>query len=223
MRTLQIVLVVTIFLYSCTEFSKSQFVEENNVDTLSKGIDSIANSIKVGSKPITHELAGSNYRKRAVLYFIVKGKDTSDFKCYVTESLEGKVGLELKFAPSMTYRRQMQELSDLLSEASKSFLFDSLQTIFLGRLISTGELAVIVSSRYKPDKTPVSDWLLTSKLREDFNNVLMPYKLSVASVSTEKVFWADKQVLSTMSQIEIDETVPDKILDALTWIRLKPL
>jgi hypothetical protein len=210
------------FLYSCSGTENTSSI--NSTD--SSSIDSLSTAtIKVRSKVITNELAGSNYRKRAMLYFVIHGKDTSDFKCYVTESLAGKVGLELRFSPFMTYRQQTYELQELLSEASKAFRFDSLQTIFLGRFISTGDLAIYVSKYYKPDGKPVSEFLADPRwaLAADFNIFLRKYSRAVSSVSVEKMFLVDKEIIYSMSKIESDTMqIPNKIVDGLIWMKIGP-
>jgi hypothetical protein len=44
----------------------------------------------------------------------------------------------------------------------------------------------------------------------------------VAAVSVEKVFLADKKILFSSATVESDpNAIPEKILDCITWIRIK--
>jgi len=189
----------------------------------------------VGSKLMTNEVAGSSYLKKAIGYYIIVGNDTSDFTCIFSESKDGgKVGMDLNISYSkitMTYGQRMNELKKILSAAVKDFNFDSLTTIDFGRLVLSGDLAIDLTNQYRQkfgtstkikDYGVVKKFLKNSKLATDIDNLLKPYSISVDNVSIEKVFFTTKEDLYQVSKIETDPTkVPDRILDCMTWVRLK--
>jgi hypothetical protein len=215
---------VTSLIISCNKKQNIQ-VQQNNENIVK--LDTL-----VGSKVITDELAGSVYRKRAKSYFLFCGRDTSDFTCYLEEAKDdGKVIIDLRFERTMSYRQQMSQLRELLTEAVKDFSFDSLGTIFIGRLVNTGDLAVAISRQVIDERAAIREFhdydlvkaiLLRSKITSDFNRLLRPYNRSVAGFSVEKVFFTDKKELFLNSKIESDSLeIPDKILDCITWMNIK--
>lgn len=187
----------------------------------------------IGNRPITNEIAGSAYRTRAKGYFIIVKKDTSDFMPIFTESKENKkIGIDIRYEKkSLTYNQRFDELKRILPQASTDFCFDSLKTIFIGRLILSGDLAIKVTNQYRQafgenekieDYQKVSQFLLESKLTTDLNKLLNTYNISVDKVYPEKIFFTTKKDLCRASKIETDSTsVPEKILDCLIWVGLK--
>jgi hypothetical protein len=127
----------------------------------------------------------------------------------------------------------MEELSAILPEAAKEYNFDSLQSMFLGRLVYNGDIAVEVTKQYKEklganekittaDYKTIAQFLASSTLAADFNQLFKPYGITVSGVSIEKVFFTTKKELYRVCTIETDSlSVPDKILDCITWIQLK--
>lgn len=189
----------------------------------------------VGSTVITHEIAGAAFRKRAQRYFIVIDKDTSDFSCIFYESKEsGKVGIDLKsssFKKGIPYRKRLEELRVILPRAARDFNFDSLESVSLGRLVSTGDLAIAVTNQYRrqfgyrhkiePYRT-VAGFMKESAIGTDLNRLFKPYFLTVDHVSIEKLFFATQKELYGASRIETDSAyVPEKILDCITWVTMK--
>ncbi|MBE9510422.1 MAG: hypothetical protein IMY71_06045, partial [Bacteroidetes bacterium] len=118
-----------------------------------------------------------------------------------------------------------------LPQASTDFCFDSLKTIFIGRLILSWDLAIEVISQYRQafgenekieDHQKVSQFLLESRLTTDLNKLLNTYNISVDKVYPEKIFFTTKKDLCRASKIETDSTsVPGIILDCLIWVGLK--
>jgi hypothetical protein len=194
----------------------------------------LTNDTVIGSKTITNEIAGSAYRRRAIGYFVIIGKDTSDYTCIFTESKDGgKVGIDLNIPYSkaaMTYRQRLEELKIVLPKAATDFDFDSLTGISFGRLVLSGDLAVDVTKQYRQkfgtsnklrDYETVGQFLAKSKLGADIDSLFKPYSISVDKVYIEKLFFATKEELYWASKIEIDSAnVPDKILDCMTGVKL---
>ena len=60
---------LTILSLACSQNGQSDSFKVVATDTI------------IGSKYIKDEIAGSAYRKRAIGYFVIIGKDTSDFTC----------------------------------------------------------------------------------------------------------------------------------------------
>lgn len=186
--------------------------------------------IAVGTEIMTLETAGSAFRKRAQRYFFLIDNDTSDFSCMFTESKEsGKVGMELKISslePGITYRRRLEELQIILPRAARDFNFDSLASIGMGRLVSTGDLAIAVTNQYRQqfgmrhnidNYKSVAKFIKESALGVDLDRLFKPYFLQVDQVSIEKLFFATQKELYGSSIIESDSApVPDKIIDCIT-------
>lgn len=194
-----------------------------------------SDSLNVGSKIITDEIAGSAFRKRAIGYFVVTDKDTSDFTCIFYESKDGsKVGIDLNIPylkATMAYRQRIDELKTILPKAAMDFDFDSLTSIRFGRLILSGDLAIEVTKQYGqkfgtsntvPDDKTVELFLRESKLGSDLDGIFKPYSISVDNISLEKLFFTTKKELFWTSKIETDSAnVPDKILDCMLIAELK--
>ncbi len=192
------------------------------------------NDTVIGSKTITDEIAGSAYRQKATGYFVVVGKDTSDFTCIfykLKETEGGTVGMSVRFEKgTMTYRQRMDELKLIVPKAAKDYNFDSLTSITFGRLILSGDLAVDITNQYRQtfgtsnkldDYTTVGQFLVKSKLGTDLDNLFRPYSISTDNVSIEHLFFTPKKELYWASKIETDSAnVPDKIIDCLTWVKL---
>lgn len=194
-----------------------------------------SDSLNVGSKIITDEIAGSAFRKRAIGYFVVSDKDTSDFTCIFYESKDdGKVRLDLNIPylkATMAYRQRMDELETILPKAAMDFDFDSLTSISFGRLILSGDLAIEVTKQYGQkfgtsdkvaDYKTIELFLRESKLGSDLNGIFKPYSISVDNISLEKLFFTTKKEIFWASKIESDSAnVPDKILDCMIVAKLK--
>ncbi len=186
----------------------------------------------VGRKTISDEIPGSAYRKRALGYFLIINSDTSDFVCILTESKDsGKVSMNIRYERrTMTYRQRMEELKRIISEASRDFNFDSLRSLYLGRLVFNGDIAVDVTRQYQEqfgkvdriaDYIAVSEFLRKSKLAADLNDLFSPYSVSVRKVSPEKLFFTSKTELFWASKVETDSVaIPEKILDCIVWIEM---
>jgi len=191
----------------------------------------------VGRKNITNEIAGSAYRKRATAYFVISENDTSRFTPIFYESkVNGQVNIDLHQAyshPTKTYLKQLNELKLILPEASKDYNFDSLTNLYLGRLISTGDLAVSITEAYRQkfgeqentstsDYAEISDFLLKSRLGKDLNEIFKPYNTTVESVDVEKVFFSEKKYLTNYNTLSRDTaSIPNRILDCSTWVKFR--
>ena len=187
----------------------------------------------IGRKQITNEIAGSAFRKRAESFFLILNKDTSDFQPIFTESKEGnRVGLDLRFEmKTLTYKQRLTELKIILPIAAEDFDIDSLRSIFLGRLVSSGDLAIEITNQYRQkfgkvdkisDYEKFNQFLKESKLATDLNEVFKAYSVSVDKIYPEHSFFTTKQNLMSSSKIESDSTtVPNSILDCLIWIGLE--
>jgi hypothetical protein len=217
-----------ILLLGCNDsrqnsFAKSTITNKLQADTI------------VGSKIITNEIIGSAYLKRAIGYFVIIGKDTSDYTCIFTESKDNNnVGIDLNIRylkASMTYRQRLEELKIILPKAATDFNFDSLTGIGFGRLILSGDLAVDVTKQYRQkfgisnklqNYSTVQQFLKQSKLCADIDKLFKPYSISSDKVSFEKLFFTSRKELYWASKIESDSSnIPDKILDCNLGIKLK--
>lgn len=190
------------------------------------------------SKNVIENIAGSTFLKKAIAYFVVAGPDTSDFQVVFSKEKEnGSIGISIKYdqmnRKGKSFDQRMKELKLILPEAETAFNFDSLQNISIGRLVSTGDLAIRISKQYAEkfgnnfatdDYGVISNFLLESALAEEFDLLFKPYHRVVSHISIEKVFFTSKKELFLASLIEADTTqIPGKILDCITWLGLERL
>ena len=231
MKQIIIVLLSFSVFYACSNQteSKTQIEDVKQSKTISDTI--------IGKKGITHEIAGSAYRKRATGYFVIVNNDTSDFMPIFSESKDDHmigIDLNLPYARhTKTFVQRISELKLILPFASKEFNFDSLKSISIGRLILTGDLAIDITKQYRKkfgdserirteDYQKISDFLLESKLTSDLNELFKPFLISVEKIRIEKVFFTTKSELLNYNKLDKNTTeIPVKILDCMTWIRLK--
>lgn len=195
-------------------------------------------AISVGSRDMFEQIGGSAYLKRATQYFVITNNDTSGFSPIFTEAIDdGDIGLDLNLSYSrknIAHSRQMLQLKQILPVAALHYNLASLTEISIGRLILTGDLAVDVTLQYQEifgktapiiktaDYKKISEFLYTSRLKTDFERLFKPFGLSVEHVSIEKVFFADNRQLFTFSELQTDSlNVPAKILDCITWLKMK--
>jgi len=186
---------------------------------------------EVISKPITDEIAGSAYRKRAIGYSVVMNGDTSVFQAVFMEAKDGgKVNIESRFDKNKTYEQHYHELSRILPVAAKDFNMDSLNSIYIGRLISAGDMAIEVSNEWVDKNGPYYDvnnrkaaeFLMGTKLASDINKLFEKYAIELDHFSVEKVFFTGRKDVYGQSVITSDSAkVPSRILDCMTWIGLK--
>ncbi|MBK7885274.1 MAG: hypothetical protein IPJ81_16955 [Chitinophagaceae bacterium] len=224
-------LLLSIFILSCTGDTKKTVRTEPAASSP---------GTYIGSKDVTDEITGSAYTKRAKAYFMITDKDTSGFICNFSENKEdGEIVMAISNdKEKLSYQQRMNEMAKILPVAAKDFPFDSLRSVYIGRLVSTGDLAIDITNEYTKKfggKAKASDneivflnnksasaFLLESKLATDFNTLFKPYSLTVSHVSVEKVFFTSKESIYLSSKVEKDTTsVPDKILDAMIWLDLK--
>jgi hypothetical protein len=190
----------------------------------------------IGKRNVINEIAGSAYLKRATGYFIIAGKDTSDYRVIFTENKDdGKVALDIHYdkynKKGKLFAIRMEEFTRILPEAQKDYNFDSLATISLGRLVSTGDLAVEITKDYLKkygenykiiDYKVITDFLFDSELAQSFNKLFASYSIMVKQISAEKIFFTTKHDLYYSSLVDADSTgIPSRILDCITWIYLE--
>ena len=187
------------------------------------------------SKNMIGEVAGSAYLKKAREYFAVIKNDSSDFTPVFKESKEnGKVDIDLYLPYSNqtgTYAQRMDEFKLILAVASKDFSFDSLNSISVGRLILTGDLAIDITNDYvikfgqdntiaTSDYSKISDFLFNTKLASDFNRLFGNWSKKVNKIIIEKAFFTTKEDLLNNSCVETDKSgMPDYILDCIVWVK----
>jgi hypothetical protein len=230
MREFILVITALLMLAACAEPDKNKPQSDNK-----NQVTSIPNTI-IGKKNVINEIAGSAYLKRATGYFIIAGKDTSDYRVIFTENKDdGKVAIDAHYdkynKKGKLFAIRMEELTRILPEAQKDYNFDSLATISMGRLVSTGDLAIDITKSYIKkygenykisSYKDITDFLLSSELVASFNKLFKPYSITVTQIDAEKVFFTTKRELYYSSLIEADSTgIPERILDCITWIYLE--
>ena len=122
-----------------------------------------------------------------------------------TESKENKeIGIDIRYEKkSLTYNQRFIELKRILPQAYTDFCFDSLKTIFIGRLILSGDLAIEVTSQYRQafgeneklgDYQKVSQFLLESRMMTDLNKLLIHTIFLLIKYIREKSFLLLKKI-----------------------------
>jgi hypothetical protein len=128
-----------------------------------------------------------------------------------------------------SYKEQMRELNLILEEANKDFNLNSINSINFGTLADNGDLAIQVTKSYTQkygmknldNYNFIEQILQNSQLKNDLNNILKPYFLSVDKIGIENLFFTDKSCLFHTKKIEADSTIiPDKILNGSIYIKL---
>lgn len=202
-------------LLSCKQNSKLS-------DTVSVVPDTV-----VRSEEFSTQIAGSNYLIKSERFFLIIKNDTSDFSCLINQSKEdGSYTMNLSFyAGHANYFDRLREFSKMLLPISQKYNLDSLKSIYLGRLIYYGDLAVSITGSYQnkydlgkkiEDYQGISTFLMNTQLAHDFDTILKPYSVSIKKISAEKIFFADKAELLSLSKITANpDSIPDKILDCM--------
>jgi hypothetical protein len=174
-------------------------------------------------------------RKRATIYSVVIGGDTTDFQPLVAElKLRDEVLISMNPQQSTAaYSKQYEFLQLILPVAASAYDFESLAGVGFGRLIESGDLAVEVTREYidtygQPkqitvkDYQRISDFLLDSKLASDFNTLLKPYSLVVDNIRIEKVLFASPDSLSYDVEFGTRPAdMPEKVLDVIVSVELR--
>lgn len=226
MDSFKISSVLILALLSCSPDRHSNAIAIENESAL-------ASDTIVGRKAITNEIPGAAYRRRSIGYFVIVNSDTSVLTCIFSESKTGEsLFMDILYPRrSLSYHQRMTELKKILPEAAKNFKLDSLRTIYLGRLVTNGDITIAVTDQFVRtfgpehqirDYEKIGKFLKESKLGTDLNKLFKPYSLHVDKISVEKVFFTSKHDLYWSAKIETDSAaVPDKILDCMTWVRIK--
>lgn len=190
----------------------------------------ISQDTLVGSEVLKTKIAGSGLLLTSERFYLVIKNDTSDFTCLINTSTEsGTYSLNISFyASNISYEERLKELLIILPHINEKYPLDSLKSIYMGRLIYYGDLAVAVTEDYHREYTSyknaedyqaISTFLLKTKLAEDFNKLLKPYAISIKKISPEKIFFADKKELLLLSKVTHNQdSIPDKILDCMLWL-----
>lgn len=186
----------------------------------------------LGSEVLKTKIAGSGLILTSERFYLIIKNDTSDFTCLLNKSKEnGTYSLNLSFfIGNATYEQRLSEFVKMLPYINAKYPMDSLKSIYLGRLIYYGDLAISVTKAYhkkyasykkEEDYEAISTFLLQTKLRDDFNKILKPYAVSIQKISPEKIFFADKEELLTLSKITYPaDSIPGKILDCMIWLKV---
>jgi hypothetical protein len=180
---------------------------------------------------ISNELAGATYRTRALSYSIVANNDTSTIGYIFTQSKEaGRVTIHFPHIDGgKSYREKLSELEKILPYAAKDFRMDSLSSISLGRLVDNGDIAIDITDEFirkggrNATNAEVSRTMKDSRLANDFNRIFKPYRLMVREFSTEKCHFTSGYLLRDATVERETSAIPDRIIDCVTWVAMKPL
>ncbi len=168
-------------------------------------------------------------------YFVVTKTDTSDFiVVFSQDENNGKIDIivqyDLLYKNGKLYKSKIKEFEKILNYAKNDFNYDSLSTLVLGRLITTGDLAIDITKEFihkygnkfeNTDYKYVPDFLLESKLAKDINKLFEPYSIQVSDIIIEKLGFIPSEFISSSSIIETPKNkIPEKIIDCMIWIEL---
>lgn len=216
-------------LASFTLFACQRQAEVDKAATMTVSKDTL-----IQSQWLHESMPEASHLVTSEKFFLVIKKDTSDFNCLVNKLKENrKYTFQISITSGYsTYAQRLRELQKLVPEINRKYPIDSLQSIFLGRLIYYGDLAIgitqayhrhysestIVSTKHYPS---IASFLLKTQLAEDFNKILRPYGVAIQNISVEKIFFADKKELLTLGRVSSPtDSIPEKILDCLIWMEI---
>jgi hypothetical protein len=169
-------------------------------------------------------VAKNNDKIGEAIYFLVYSNDTSTQRCYFSQD-SNEVAINIYDDNDLSYREEKNELKLILREASKDFRLDLLNKIWDVPLIATGDLAITITKQLPSEylerslsNFDVANFLLTSKLTDDLNELLMPYGKKIQKCIVEKAGFIDSSVILKNNKIETPKSeIPSKILDAQVW------
>lgn len=235
-------IIITILAVSCTSPNRP----DGKNDRITSEIH--LNDTVIGKSDLLGKIAGSAYLQRATGYYVVAGKDTSEFMPVFTLSKEkNHVGIDLNLGnlnkvkskgkmsgsswnTSKTYLMWLKELEKILVYASAEYDLDSLTGIKCGRMVLTGDLAVDVTRQYHEkfsenreittaDYQEIAQFLMETRLAADFNALLEPWSLKVEKIGIEKAFFTTRDDLLKNSVPEIPvEEIPVTVFDCIVWM-----
>ena len=171
-------------------------------------------------------------------YYLIVENDTSDFRIVFSKNVNnGEIIVSaqhnLTYNEGKLYKSKLKELKRILCRAEEDINYDSLSTLLIGRLITTGDLAIAVTNEFinkygdrfdKTDYKYVPKFLLESKLADDINKLFRQYSLYVDNISIEKLGFIPSEFITSSSIIETPRSeIPEKIIDCMIWIDLKKI
>lgn len=213
-----------VLIVACNNTPASQDADKTAIEQApaSRTIDSI-----VGKMDVKRAFPDSQQIIKALSYTIIAGKDTSLFKCTFSSWRADKSTISVcKFSPKMTYSEQRRQLVKILAEANHDFDLKTMNTIGLGRLVSTGDLAAKVSSEFYAIKfqEELNAFLLHSQLAKDINLLLSPYGIKTKLVITEKQEFLPQKQLFDHSLIETPaKEITEEIVDCVVYLKLEKI
>ncbi len=226
-----VMILMSILMSSCFNKKKKNHRETKNGSSLNT--DTIVLSRNISED----RMSGGS--KRETAYFIVSGADTSDFRIVFSESEEdGKIWMRIPDNDydirEKTYINRMNEIKKVLPKAKTDYNPDSLNSIYMGRLVSYGDLAIQVTNEYiakfgkkykivDSDYKKIAGFLLESTLAKDLNQLFEPYSLRVKEIYIEKTFFMSTGGnFPSSSKIKTDHLeIPDEILDCIVSLTLE--
>lgn len=175
----------------------------------------------------------TNASYRSKDYYVISDGDTSDITFVFMEDKESK-DVFMYFRESepsiVAYRQKLEQLKQVMPEASKDFRIDSLDGALISFLSSNGDIAIDVTEEFmKLDSSRfeygfIESFLKDSRLARDMNEVFADYSIKVKRFYIEKLHYTSKEDLLWISVIERDTaTIPDKVIDCITRIEFEPI
>lgn len=138
---------------------------------------------------------------------------------------DSTVALRFNYYHPFTFKEHLQYQGEILPEVFKDFNKNQVTSVFLGRLIYTGNLAAKISAEVKAagwdgqSYPELRDILEKGSLTKEFRSLFRPYGLEIKTVSFEKAFFTDSKSLAHYSKLTLPpEEVPAEILDCMAWL-----
>ena len=222
-NTFYILILSLISLTSCVQNQEESKVsnKSNDIIVLKENIPLDLNNQQLKINTLSYSIVTKN-KKSDYEILISNRKNYRGVSIYTNYDLrKGKKG--------KTYKERLNEFEYILNTAKNDFKLDSLTSIYIGRLISNGDLAINLTALYNntfgrhsnvSDYNKISNLLMNSKLVHDFNILLEPYSKKISDVNLEKITFSTKQDLISSSVLSTDTVnVPSRILDC--WVDMK--
>jgi hypothetical protein len=142
------------------------------------------------------------------------------------EREDSSIALRMNFYSTLTFEAHLQHQQNMLHEVAKDFDLQRTTSIFLGRLVYTGDLALRVSKQLEEanwdgNRKELQTLLEKSAVVKAYQEMLTPFGMNIKGVSFEKVMHMDKESLLNFATITVpDSEQPEQVVDCMLWLIL---
>jgi hypothetical protein len=150
--------------------------------------------------------------------------DSLHFSIEAGEREDSSVALRFNFYSTLSFQQHLHYQQLILEELANDYALNRTSSIFLGRLLYTGDLALqttkeIQTANWDGSHAQLNLLLPQTEVVRAYQTILSPFGLTVRDVSIEKVMLAEKSSLLNFATITMPENEqPDRVLDGMLWL-----